>query len=164
MAVLPFCLQPGVCHPAVLCTVPTEEVSANLPHLFLTQEVDFSLSHFLTPPPLLLKMLHHKHKESFQPFFTSAAPYQSAAWNQNCRRKSGPATQGWSGSTSTKGFERPGPSPQPNTLPPHGHRRGPRCQPSSLIQCAKVKFVSPPLPPPPLQRSGPVPPTGWRSC
>lgn len=44
-----------------------------------------------------------------------AAPCPSAAWNQSFRRKSGPATRGWRGSTSTKGYERRGPSPHPNT-------------------------------------------------
>lgn len=155
MAALPFCLQPGLCHPAVLRALPTEEVSGNLRDVFLTQ----GRAHWSS-------FLNHSReccvtsvRREFLTPFTSAAPYQSAAWNQNCRRKSGPATQGWSESTSTKGFERRGPSPHANTLPPHGHRRGPHCQPSSLIQCAKVTFVSPPH----LQPSGQAPASRWRS-
>lgn len=112
------------------------------------------------------QMLSHNSikKRAFLIPFPSAAPCQSAAWNQSCRRKSGPATRGWSGSTSTKAYERRGPSPplpSPKTRCHHTVTgRGPLCQPSSLIQCAKVKFVSPPH----LQQSGRAPASRWRSC
>lgn len=144
-----WCLPP---HCAVHCShrrgewKPTRSISE-------PRTCTLVISPSLQPPHSSRKCYVTSIKRDFLTPFTSAAPYQSAAWNQNCRRKSGPATQGWSGSTSTKGFERRGPSPHPNTLPPHGHRRGPRCQPSSLIQCAKVKSVSPPH----VQQSGRCP-------
>lgn len=53
------------------------------------------------------------------------------------------------------------PLPSPKTRCHHTVTgRGPLCQRSSLIQCAKVKFVSPPH----LQQSGRAPASRWRSC
>lgn len=61
------------------------------------------------------------------------APCQSAAWNQSCRRKSGPSTQESRGSTSTKGYERAAPPPHPNTaITQLQGLSSPLCQPSSF--------------------------------
>lgn len=66
---------------------------------------------------------------------------QSAAWSLSCRRKSGPTTQEWRGCTSTKGYECAAPSSN------HCHNTAAgsvlASLPALLIQCAKVKFVSP---------------------
>lgn len=84
--------------------------------------------------------------ESLTPLFLSfllpdAALCPSAAWSRSCRIKSGPATQEWRESTSTKGYECAAPSSK------HCHNTAAgsvlTSLPALLIQCAKVKFVSP---------------------
>lgn len=66
---------------------------------------------------------------------------QSAAWSRSCRRRSGPTTQELRGCTSTKGYECAAPSSK------HCHNTAAgsvlASLPALLIQCAKVKFVSP---------------------
>lgn len=75
----------------------------------------------------------------------SPARCQSAAWSQSCRRRSEPTTLEWRESTSTKGYECAAPSFKHchNTAAGSDPPTPPFSLPALLIQCAKVKFVSP---------------------
>lgn len=151
--------QPGICHTTVLCIVPSEEVSDTfkihggkwVTTLWLWFRLFLSwINAEFAPLFFLPETLHNTPTANvFDPINAcmspipppDAAPCQSVAWNQSYRRRSGPSTQEWRGSTSTKGYERAAPSSK------HCHNTVAgsvlASLPALLIQCAKVKFVSP---------------------
>lgn len=153
-----FLFQPGVRHSTVLCVVPPEEVSETF-----TLDTEITVTSVSEPQTLVFSRFEYMQRlyDSLPPeklrntptvyVFDPLTPCipppsnpalcQSAAWSQSCRRKSGPTTQEWRGSTSTKGYECAAPSSK------HCHNTAAgsvlASLPALLIQCAKVKFVSP---------------------